>query len=526
MLQTSRRFIIPAKHSLQKYKQTLKKSFPLQEEEPQSLRRIYYDTFDWKIHAHGGMLEAEIAQQGKAHLRWCDLRQGQLLGSLQVSPLPQFIWEIPNSPFQQRLAAIIDVRALLPQITLNSHLHPLKWLNPEGKTLLHVCLEENTLAPSHAAGSPSLGKSLHLMPVRGYPKPLAQVLAEITHLEEAQPGLLEQALVQLAIEPSRFSSKMRVHLTPDLPAEEAVQQIFQNLLQILRKNEDGLQKDLDAEFLHDFRVAVRKIRAGLGQMKRVLPPKPWARFRQDFAWLGQATSKLRDLDVYLLKFDSYKAALPAELQGDLEPLRTLLQGKKQQEHQQLVRVLNSRRYGKLMQDWEVFLQQPFFEKSPPPRASLPVLALANKRIGRVYRQVLQEGNRIQSNSPETALHDLRKTCKKLRYLMEFFQSLYPPKAIKSFIKGLKFLQENLGDFQDYQVQWSSLIAFGEEINAAQQGSPKTHLALGMLVQNLKNQQNEARQIFEERFAYFASGARQQQFKQLFEPHHAQKKKAQ
>ena len=42
-------------------------------------------------------------------------------------------------------------------------------------------------------------------------------------------------------------------------------------LQTLRINEDGVRKDLDSEFLHDFRVAVRRTRSALSQIKGVFP---------------------------------------------------------------------------------------------------------------------------------------------------------------------------------------------------------------------------------------------------------------
>ena len=61
------------------------------------------------------------------------------------------------------------------------------------------------------------------------------------------------------------------------------------------------------------------------------------------------------------------------------------------------------------------------------------------------------------------LHDLRKRCKELRYLLEFFNPLYGGKLHGSVLVKLKGLQANLGDFQDTQVQRRGLEGFADEL---------------------------------------------------------------
>ena len=61
-------------------------------------------------------------------------------------------------------------------------------------------------------------------------------------------------------------------LAPAVRAETAPGEIHLALLGILLANEPGLRANLDTEFLHDFRVAVRRTRALLGQIKQVFPP--------------------------------------------------------------------------------------------------------------------------------------------------------------------------------------------------------------------------------------------------------------
>ena len=136
-----------------------------------------------------------------------------------------------------------------------------------------------------------------------------------------------------------------------------------------------------------------------------------------------------------------------------------------------------------------------------PNAKLSIKQLADRRIWKNFKRVIQEGDVITEHSPAETLHDLRKSCKKLRYLMEFFQNLYPEQQIKVFIKNLKGLQEVLGDFQDYAIQESTLKQFSEEM-LANQVPANTLLAMGVLIQNLDTLRTQARDDFSAKFSHF------------------------
>ena len=78
------------------------------------------------------------------------------------------------------------------------------------------------------------------------------------------------------------------------------------------------------------------------------------------------------------------------------------------------------------------------------------------------------------------LHNLRIDCKKLRYLLEFFTSLFPKTQMKLLIKQLKQLQDNLGDFNDLSVQQARLLEVAGELPADAPGTAKALVATGAL----------------------------------------------
>ena len=207
------------------------------------------------------------------------------------------------------------------------------------------------------------------------------------------------------------------------------------------------------------------------------------------------------------------------MQADIEPLRDFLIRHQKLEHKALVKALDSARYRRIVTNWRSFLEKPVNERSTLKNAGRPVLDVASERIWRMYRVALKEGNAINTESPAEALHELRKTCKKLRYLMEFFQSLYPSGDIKELIRILKTLQDNLGDFQDYEVQVSTLKNFSHQMVAERQVPPDTLLAMCILIDGLERRQHQAREEFSGRFAGFSQQDNQERFRKLFASNH-------
>jgi CHAD domain-containing protein len=290
-------------------------------------------------------------------------------------------------------------------------------------------------------------------------------------------------------------------LTPDQPAREALREILLGQLRVMQENEDGVLKGLDPKCLHDFRVAIRRSRSALGQLKKVFPAELSQRLRCEFAWLGQVTGPTRDLDVYLLNFPAYQACLPAAIRDDLAPLHDFLRRHQRQEQQRLVRQLTSRRYRELMAAWRDWLYDSTAQWGR--QAELPIGPLAGKRIRKVLRRALWNGLTINDASPAGQLHELRKTGKKLRYLLEFFQSFYPAGEIRELIKSLKGLQDNLGALQDYSVQADSLQHFARQMTDEGEVPTGTLQAVERLIDHLHRQQLGSRAEFAERFATFA-----------------------
>jgi CHAD domain-containing protein len=301
-----------------------------------------------------------------------------------------------------------------------------------------------------------------------------------------------------------------------MPAGVALRLICRQQLRAIERHRPGARLGRDPEALHDLRVAVRRTRSALGEFRKFLPRDALAHFRGEFRWVGEITGPVRDLDVYLEFLPGYRALLPVDAAADLEPFRRFLQRHRRVEQRCLVRRLDSMRLQRLLADWQRFLAGADGSLWPD-HATQQTGEVARRHIWRLYRRFVRQGAAITATSPDLALHRLRITGKKLRYLVEFFREFCPPAEIDLLIKAMKGIQDFLGAYQDCTVQQERLVALTRQMAAEGEVPAETAEALTRLVAVLRRQQHQLRGKFPERFRVFSRGRGRRGFVRLFAP---------
>jgi CHAD domain-containing protein len=155
-------------------------------------------------------------------------------------------------------------------------------------------------------------------------------------------------------------------------------------------------------------------------------------------------------------------------------------------------------------DWRKALLVPKANRRSP--AGPRTADLAGDRTRRAYNKVIRLGAAITDDSPAESLHTLRKRCKELRYVLEFFASLHHPQAQRAMVGDLKRLQDCLGQFQDSEVQQHEIQSLAAAMLARQAAGAPTLLAMGEMAAQLGLRQQQARAEFAGRFTAFAGSA--------------------
>ena len=146
----------------------------------------------------------------------------------------------------------------------------------------------------------------------------------------------------------------------------------------------------------------------------------------------------------------------------------------------------SPRLASLLRDWRAALTN----IDPADVTSATTVDVAGHRLTRAHRRVVKYAAEITPDSSAEAIHDLRKRCKELRYLLEAFASIYDEKARRRVVKDLKYLQDQLGEVQDSHVHRSMLMAF-VHTSAPSPAPPATVLAVGALIDRLDSRRRRA-----------------------------------
>jgi CHAD domain-containing protein len=264
-------------------------------------------------------------------------------------------------------------------------------------------------------------------------------------------------------------------------------------------NEKGVRDRLDTEFLHDFRVAVRRTRSLLGQIRGVLPSAIVAHFSIEFSWLGQLTGPPRDLDVLVLSVRMGESGASA----DAEALLAFLGELEQAEHRTLMEALDGERYARLLSEWRTFLETPGAPHADSPNAECLLRDVVSKRARRLSRRIMASADTIDESTDAVRLHEVRIAAKKLRYLIDVTPGFYEPTALEHVVRALKHLQRVLGDFNDAHVQARRLLAYRRESNRAG-GSPAIGRALARLAEERHRRGKTLRAQVLEALARFAA----------------------
>ena len=279
----------------------------------------------------------------------------------------------------------------------------------------------------------------------------------------------------------------------------AVKALFYTLLKTIETNRDAiLHKEYDPERLHQLRVAMRKLRALLSQMKPLFSSDWRYEHKEKLAYLMRQTGEQRDIDVYLEAIPNYKQMLPKDLQDGLDTLEDYLTQKSKESKDELINFLQSDTFNK---EIETLFDFCCSEKSTglSRKRSEPIIIEVKYALRKRYKRVLNKGNSLNRDSLAHEYHLLRIDVKKLRYMIEFFSSLFDKDSYDKMLKQLKTIQSILGEQQDLEVQSKHLKELSQ---LPELHNDKTMAALNELRKRMTQIEEQKRQEFRDTFKLF------------------------
>ena len=249
-----------------------------------------------------------------------------------------------------------------------------------------------------------------------------------------------------------------------MSSDDALRALVRTCLAHLVANQRGMLEGSDPEYLHQTRVALRRLRSVFATFKGLLPEGALAPLIEETRWLARMLGPARDWDVFndetlppLTARHSGHAGVAA-MTGSAARLRIGA-------NRRARRAVASARAQRLLRALEEWLSAdaPMAGSTvalapvPPsdgarletPDAELagPVTGFARAVLDAASKRVAKRGRDLGGLAPRE-LHRLRIAAKKLRYAVEFFAPLYDEARAGAYRAALVRLQDALGAYND------------------------------------------------------------------------------
>jgi triphosphatase len=431
------------------------------------LDATYFDTTDRLLQRHAMALRLRRAgRQWVQTLKLADAARGGLTSRPE--------WETPvkprrgKPPIDMKLLRDSPLPSLLTKHAASGPLHPAfrskfvrtAWLVTFKKSRIEVAMDRGLLEAKRDG--------------RRVTEPIAELELELKEgraedllllaLQLAGRGKRALAIVPLvrskaargyrlagapAAAPTKAGARGFVEsLSPKMSSGAALRAIIAHGLDVLLANTDALRDLHDPEYVHQARVALRRMRSALRLFDRKSADFPPA-LADDLRWAGRLLGNARDWDVFAGE------TLPAFVTGaqqELGPNAHALTERSQQRCEAArgaaATGLDSARYAQLVLRVQAWTLTP-----PPDGRSLE--QLAPRALRKASARLLDAARFFAALSPERR-HRVRILAKRLRYALDFLSVALPKSATDPYLAALSNLQDVLGELNDAAVARAAL----------------------------------------------------------------------
>jgi triphosphatase len=359
--------------------------------------------------------------------------------------------DIPLKTLRKQVNAVIYPRRLLEQILIRTNRRRYMAVSPEGATF-ELSFDTSSFS-SDALFKPRRAEQLHQFEAEVIEGPesaarsLAGLLEEAFGFLPASGSKMQYAMARLKVEPITKKVPVELKVKLDDRLDAALKKILAVELQWLREQFPGAIADRDPEFVHQARVATRRMRSALILFHSALPEKTVVYFEERLKWLGKLFGEVRDLDVFIINLSAYKDRLESYPKAKKKALETLIIKQRRAPLKALNEALKSRRYKNFEQRLTRFLEQPCVDCPETPMGMKPISEVAPPAITQKFENVLEQSRKTLANPRLNEFHCLRIQMKRLRYTMEFLAPPYGA-AFDELIHSTVEIQDCLGQLQD------------------------------------------------------------------------------
>ena len=405
----------------------------------------YFDTAKHKLKRHGLSLRVREAHGKKLQTVKSVVRGpiGRGEWETEIDALSPDLGQVSDSPLQRFSAKKLGrklkpvFRTLVRRTTV-----PLR----SGKAQIELAIDQGSL---EAGRRHCRVAEVELELKRGRPSELfrlARALERRTAAELSLASKSERGYALAGGREIRVCFAEPITLSHGIQAVDAFKVIARSTIRHFADNADTVRAR-DAEGIHQMRVGLRRTRAAISIFADMLPAARTERVKSELRWLTNELAPARELDVFVR--NKVRPATRNSLsRRGAKAIRGEFATRQRRAFTQAAAVLASSRYRLLLIDVHEWLETQV--QSRAQAARIPVTAFAENVLHDRLKKIRKSGRHLQALSAHDR-HKLRIKVKKIRYALEFFESLYAgrkQKRLARLSECLKRLQGALGSLND------------------------------------------------------------------------------
>ncbi len=462
---------------------------------PQTALQIvdtYFDTDDWRFHRAGyalrvrsedGRTEATLKSLHSASDEIADRRE--LTEPLQDNACESI--RLSKGPVGSRVDAVSGAQQLQPLFEVHTSreryaIHA----RDEAQALGEIALDETTISPPHGDPRTSLRRveveshSGSLEPLRSLVKALRSDCA----LEAASETKYSQGLRSVGLAPPPAQSVDTCAVDRSMRIDAVGFAYLRRYLLAWHASEPGARLGDDPEFLHELRLAGRRLDAILSQYRPFLPIELQP-IRKSLKKVLRVLGEARDFDVALGELNSFADTLSEADLEQLVPLQQHLTSERNRARTHMLSVLDARSTRRDLERLAALCDTAWPQTQPLAVTAAPELVAAR------FRKVRKYADRLTPHSSTEAYHEVRGRLKKLRYVLESVAVIYG-KPADEMLGALRRWQDKLGRQQDADVASQRLKRLAE--SPPKNIPPGTLFLMGRLAEHYAGAAGKARKL--------------------------------
>jgi len=456
----------------------------------------YYDTEDCALQSAG--IALRLRREGRRIVQTMKFA-GRVEGGLHQRPE----WEVEVHDGQLDFAALSetgwskhfsdpDLQRRLRPIFATEFRRTQRLLEPSPGNVMEFCLDQGEIrAGNHTLpiseieielcnGAPSALYDLAIALDRSIP-------LKLERRSKAERGYHLLRGSTSSQPPPRPIKAAPIKLAAEMSVAAAFSRIVFDCLAHLQANEAGTLARQGPEYLHQMRIAVRRVRSAFSIFGPAFAGAALQRHASELRWLGQMLAPARDWDVFCTKTLPQIAVQFPEHAGIVQLEKSAAQARAAA-GATVIEGVTSRRYQRLLlllSAWLTALsdtasaaagqvadagaeagatdgltnpagavitaaphETDVMVGAPSPAAdTIALKEYASRILNKRHKQVRKRGRKLSGLAADEC-HKLRIAVKKLRYASEFFSSLYAKGPVRKYTATLAELQEILGALND------------------------------------------------------------------------------